>query len=80
MRPVEPPADPTPLVPVADATPVVPSPAPADEWADATAVELTDPPAEPAAPTPPQQITIINNYYNTPATAMTPANQLFGRN
>lgn len=33
-----------------------------------------------AAPTPPQQITIINNYYNTPATAMTPANQLFGRN
>ena len=34
----------------------------------------------PAAPPPPQQITIINNYYNTPATAMTPANQLFGRN
>jgi uncharacterized protein YcfJ len=32
------------------------------------------------APTPPQQITIINNYYNAPATAMTPANQLFGRN
>ncbi len=34
----------------------------------------------PAAPAAPQQITIINNYYNTPATPMTPANQLFGRN
>jgi hypothetical protein len=36
-------------------------------------------PSAPAAPAP-QQITIINNYYNVPATAMTPANQLFGRN
>jgi hypothetical protein len=36
-------------------------------------------PVAPAASAP-QQITIINNYYNVPATAMTPANQLFGRN
>lgn len=42
-------------------------------------VRMIEVPA-PAAPAAPQQITIINNYYNTPATAMTPANQLFGRN
>jgi len=28
----------------------------------------------------PQNITIINNYYNTPATPMSAANGLFGRN
>ncbi len=33
--------------------------------------------AAPAAPA--QPVTIINNYYNTPATAMSPANSLFGR-
>ncbi len=34
-----------------------------------------------AQPAPaPQQVTIINNYYNTPATPMTAANGLFGRN
>jgi hypothetical protein len=34
-----------------------------------------------AAPSPqPQQVTIINNYYNAPATPMTSANGLFGRN
>lgn len=33
--------------------------------------------AEPSAP--PQQVTIINNYYNTPATPMSAANGLFGR-
>lgn len=33
-----------------------------------------------SAPAAPTQITIINNYYNVPATALTPANRLFGRN
>jgi len=33
--------------------------------------------AQPVAP--PQQVTIINNYYNTPATPMAAANNLFGR-
>jgi hypothetical protein len=33
--------------------------------------------AAPAAPA--QPVTIINNYYNAPATAMSPANGLFGR-
>jgi uncharacterized protein YcfJ len=42
-------------------------------------VRVSEAPAA-AAPAAPQQITIINNYYNTPATPMTPANQLFGRN
>ena len=28
----------------------------------------------------PQQVTIINNYYNAPATPMSSANSLFGRN
>jgi hypothetical protein len=38
-------------------------------------------PATPApAVTQPQQITIINNYYNAPATPMASANGLFGRN
>jgi hypothetical protein len=34
----------------------------------------------PAVAQPPQQITIINNYYNSSATPMTSANSLFGRN
>jgi len=35
--------------------------------------------AAPAVAQPPQQVTIINNYYNAPATPMTEANSLFGR-
>jgi hypothetical protein len=34
--------------------------------------------APPAAPAQPQQVTIINNYYNAP-TPMSSANGLFGR-
>jgi hypothetical protein len=37
-------------------------------------------PQAPATQTPAQNITIINNYYNTPATPMSSANGLFGRN
>ena len=33
-----------------------------------------------AAPATPQNVTIINNYYNAPATPMSAANGLFGRN
>lgn len=33
----------------------------------------------PAVSQPPQQVTIINNYYNTPAAPMAAANGLFGR-
>ncbi|MDO8541939.1 MAG: YMGG-like glycine zipper-containing protein [Opitutaceae bacterium] len=33
-----------------------------------------------AAPAQPQPVTIINNYYNAPATPMSAANGLFGRN
>jgi len=33
----------------------------------------------PAVAQPPQQVTIINNYYNAPATPMSAANGLFGR-
>ena len=35
--------------------------------------------AQPQVAAAPQQVTIINNYYNTPATPMTAANGLFGR-
>ena len=38
------------------------------------------PPPAPVVTAPAQQITIINNYYNAPATGMAPANQLFVRN
>lgn len=41
-------------------------------------VQVPSTPA-PAVSAPPQQVTIINNYYNTPATPMTAANGLFGR-
>lgn len=34
---------------------------------------------QPAAPQPPQRITIINNYYGTAATPMSTANAMFGR-
>lgn len=37
-------------------------------------------PQAPATQTPAQNITIINNYYNAPATPMSSANGLFGRN
>jgi len=50
-----------------DTAPVVISPAPA--------VQVQ---AQPAAPAQPQQITIINNYYNSPS-PMSGANGLFGR-
>lgn len=36
--------------------------------------------AQPAATAQPQPVTIINNYYNAPATPMSAANGLFGRN
>ncbi len=43
-------------------------------------VYISPAPAAATAPAAPQNITIINNYYNTPATPMSAANGLFGRN
>jgi uncharacterized protein YcfJ len=47
--------------------------------AQAAAPAMAHPAAVPAS-TAPQQVTIINHYYNAPASAMSQANGLFGRN